>query len=199
MTDIRRRPIAGNLRWRDTNQIDITVAVDRLALDRTRLAMLSCVGYAQDIKALRAALAGGTGAPMQFSDRKGYRLSLVQGNTQVTPDYVYAAGCRYAAEAHRLAYGVHHAIFVATVPGLMLEDGDEALWAELKHPRYTTPLLRAWLPYLRRELAQARLLLPLACLDCRCMGLTATTKDLDGIVEHGLKNRLIMIEEESTA
>jgi hypothetical protein len=199
MTDIRRRPIAGNLRWRDGNQIDITVAVDRLAIDNTRLAMLSCVGHAQDIKALRAALHGGTGAPMEFNDLKGYGLTLVQGSSQFTPRHVYAAGTRYAAEAFRLAYGIHHAIFVSTAPGLMLEDGDEALWAELKHPRYTTPLLRAWLPYLRQELAQARLLRPLACLDCRCMGLTATTKDLDGIVEHGLKNGLIIIEEESAA
>lgn len=203
MKDVPRRPIAGNLRWRDGNQIDITVAVDRLALEPSpstcRLAMVSCVGYAQDIKALRAALSGGTQAPMRFTDREGRPLTVTQGNTQVTPRDVYArVGTRYAGDSHRLAYAVHHATFVAAVPGLMLEDSDLALWAELKHPRFTTPLLRAWLPHLRRELVQAGKLLPLACLDCRCVGLTATTKDLDGIVEHGLKNGLITIESEDT-
>jgi hypothetical protein len=157
MSDIRRRRLAGNLRWRDGNQIDIGVAVDKLAIAKDRLAMVSCVGYAQDIKALRAALAGGTQAPMTFTDREGRALTLTEGNTPVTPQYVYpSAGTRYAADSHRLAFGVHHATFVAAVPGLMLEDSDDALWNELKHPRYTTPLLRAWLPYLRRELAQAR-------------------------------------------
>jgi hypothetical protein len=40
---------------------------------------------------------------------------------------------------------------------------------------------------------------PLGCLDCRCLGLTALTKDLDDIVEHGLKNGLITIAEETAA
>jgi hypothetical protein len=43
MTDIRRRPLAGNLRWRDANQVDITVPIDRLAVDNCRLVLLSWI------------------------------------------------------------------------------------------------------------------------------------------------------------
>jgi len=206
MRERERRRLAGQLRWRDGNQIDITLGLDKVAIGGLsshgvpRLAMVSCVGYAGDLKAFRAGLAVGLNAAMELVDPDGHRLAVKQGNQSIVPQHVFAlSGVKYTGESHRLGYNVFHGIFIAQTKGLMLDGSDEALWNELKAPRFTTPLLRSWLPYLRRELASAGKLVPLGCLDCDCMGLTATTQDLDGIVEHGLKNGLITIDEEDAA
>jgi hypothetical protein len=71
---------------------------------------------------------------------------------------------------------------------------DDALWQELEQERFTTPLLRGWLPQIRKELETLNLLTRCYTLDCNCYVLTATSADLDAIVESGLKNRLIVIE-----
>jgi hypothetical protein len=63
----------------------------------------------------------------------------------------------------------------------------------LNQERFTTPLLRGWLPYVRKELELKSLLSRCHTLDCTCCVLTATSADLDAIVEFGLKNGLIAI------
>ena len=58
-------------------------------------------------------------------------------------------------------------------------------------------MLRGWLPYIRKELELKSLLARCHTLDCTCCVLTATSADLDSIVEFGLKNGLISIQEEA--
>ena len=82
--------------------------------------------------------------------------------------------------------------------GFLPNDSDDALWQELKQERFTTPLLRGWLPYVRKELEIKSLLSRCHTLDCTCCILTATSADLDSIVEFGLKNDLIKIEGEQS-
>jgi hypothetical protein len=76
-------------------------------------------------------------------------------------------------------------------------DSDDALWQELKQERFTTPLLRGWLPHARKELEFKSLLTRCHTLECTCCILTATSADLDSIVEFGLKNGVIAIQEEA--
>ncbi len=71
------------------------------------------------------------------------------------------------------------------------------MWQELKRERFTTPLLRGWLPYIRKELELKSVLARCYTLDCSCCVLTATSADLDSIVEGGLKNGSIAIKEEA--
>jgi hypothetical protein len=44
---------------------------------------------------------------------------------------------------------VTHLVALAKIPGPMPNMSDGHLWAELSGPRYTTPLLRAWIPWLK--------------------------------------------------
>jgi hypothetical protein len=60
----------------------------------------------------------------------------------------------YHATVAKLAPGVIHLVALAKIPGLMPNMSDDHLWAELTGPRYTTPLLRAWIPWLKRVMAQ---------------------------------------------
>jgi hypothetical protein len=103
----------------------------------------------------------------------------------------------YRIDSHRLGFGSVHALFVCRQHGLPINDSDEALWQELKHERFTTPLFRGWLPHVRKELETSDLLTRCYTLDCSCCVLTATSTDLDAIVESGLRNGLIAIEDQA--
>jgi hypothetical protein len=58
----------------------------------------------------------------------------------------------YTAAVAKLVPGAIHLIALAKIPGLMPNMSDDHLWAELTSPRYTTPLLRAWIPWLKRAM-----------------------------------------------
>ncbi len=60
----------------------------------------------------------------------------------------------YGAAIAKLAPGVIHLVALAKIPGLMPNMGDDHLWAELSGPRYTTPLLRAWIPWLKQAMTE---------------------------------------------
>ena len=77
--------------------------------------------------------------------------------------------------------------------GLPAQRERRPLWQELKQERFTTPLLRGWLPHIRKELELKSLLTRCHTLDCTCCILAATSIDLDSIVEFGLKNGSIVI------
>ena len=70
-------------------------------------------------------------------------------------------------------------------------------WQELNQERFTTPLLRGWLLHVRKELELKSLLVRCHTLECTCCMLTAMSADLDSIVDFGLKNNLISIQEEA--
>jgi hypothetical protein len=68
---------------------------------------------------------------------------------------------------------------------------------ELKQERFTTPLLRGWLPHICKELENQNVLVRSYTLDCTCCLMAATSADLDAIVEGGLKNGTLSIKEEA--
>jgi hypothetical protein len=153
---------------------------------------ISLVAFSQDVKAIRAALAAGLASPIWL---KNVTLSK-DGNTKV-PEAVVASPSGFRIDAHKLGFGSIHALFTCRQQGFLPNDSDDALWQELKQERFTTPLLRGWLPYVRKELELKNLLARCHTLDCTCCILTATSADLDSIVESGLKNGLISIQAEA--
>ena len=165
---------------------------DQVALHQNRLPFISLVAFSQDVKAIRAALAAGLTSPMQLRD-----VRLIKDEESVVPSNVWPLPQGYRIDTHRLGCGSIHALFIGRQQGFLRNDSDDALWEELKHERFTTPLLRAWLPYIRRELEIKNVLSRCYTLDCTCCVLNATSTDLDSIVESGLKNGLISIQEEA--
>ncbi len=165
---------------------------DKVALHEDKLAFISLAAFSQDVKAIRAALAAGLASPMWL---KNVTL-LKDGETEV-PESVSPSPSGYRIDAHRLGFGSTHALFTCCQEGFLPNDSDDALWQELKQERFTAPLLRGWLPCIRKELELKSLLSRCYTLDCDCCILTATSADLDSIVESGLKNGLIAIQEEA--
>ena len=163
-----------------------------MALNENRLVFISLVAASQDIKALRAAFATGLDSPIRLKN-----VELDRDGETLVPGDVRPTFGGYRLDIHRLGFGSIHALFTCRQRGFLPNDSDDALWQELKQERFTTPLLRGWLPVVRKELELKNLLTRCHTLDCTCCVLTATSADLDSIVEFGIKNGIISIKEEA--
>jgi hypothetical protein len=191
MTETETEPsLRGLFEWTDGKSIHIEARFNKVALDQNRLFFISLVAASQDVKALRAAFAARLDSPIQLKN-----VSLERDGESMIPGDVRPAFCGYRLDTHRLGFGSVHALFTCRQQGFLPNDTDDALWQELKQERFTTPLLRGWLPYVRKELELKGLLCRCHTLDCTCCVLTAASADLDSIVEFGLKNGLIRIEQ----
>jgi hypothetical protein len=193
MTETQTRPrLEGLFEWYDSKSIHIQARFDKAALHDDRMVFISLVAASQDIKAIRAALAAGLASPMWLKN-----VTLSKDGESKVPESVWPSTAGYRIDAHKLGLGSIHALFTCRQQGFLPNDSDDALWQELKQERFTTPLLRGWLPYVRKELELKCLLARCQTLDCTCCILSATSADLDSIVESGLKSGLIAIQEEA--
>lgn len=93
----------------------------------------------------------------------------------------------YSAAAARLAPGVIHLVALARIPGLMPSMSDDHLWAELTSPRYTTPLLRAWIPWLKRTMVQGGGIIAAEGFASTVGVLRTEPDELDALVTLGVK------------
>lgn len=176
---------------KDINQS--SAKFDRLALSgRGELLMVSVITETQRLKQIRAILGGGAKAVIEASGAKVNKPSGESWHAH-TPGKIYPTPDGYACHTHKLGYGLVHAMFLARMDGFMRVVTPESLWQELNHVRFTTPILREWLPYLERELRQRDRLEEAQVFNCACGVLSATTKSLDEIVSEGLQNYEIRI------
>jgi hypothetical protein len=190
MTETQTSPrLQGLFEWSDGKSIHIQARFDKVALHQDKLVFISLVAFSQEIKAIRAALASGLTSPMWLK-----HVTLSKDGESKVPESVLPSPSGYRIDAHRLGFGSIHALFTCRQQGFLPNDSDDALWQELKQERFTTPLLRGWLPYVRKELELKNLLSRCHTLDCTCCILSATFADLDAIVECGLKNGSIAIK-----
>lgn len=161
--------------------LNIVVRANMAAGLNCTLHALSCVGPGQAIRATAAALRSG--------DRASFEIAL-GGNSYYHGDGKYAV--RYA----RLAYDHWHLFAVTLQPAFILNCTDEALWRLLSSDKYTTPLLRSWVPALRQAMweygALKRVLDAHACKPYFCY---ATDETLDTIVAEGVKSGTLKMEE----
>lgn len=156
---------------------------ERLAwFDDGSVAIAWVVASVQSIRAFSAALQ---------SNNSRARVEYQRNMLSRDPD-------GYRAYYHPLMMRTYESVVVSKRRGLLPTVSDNGLWLELKSERYTTPLLRDWVPFIRERLVKEKLLESL-----RCDGewptkpglLTATTEDLDDIVKSGLACGHIKIEE----
>ena len=192
MIETENKPcLRGTFEWSDGKSVDIRARFDKLAVHQNRLLFISLVAFSQDVKAIRAGFAAAINSAIRL------RVASPTDDESDLPTNVWPSTLGYQVDSYRLGYGSVHALFTCRQPGFLANGSDDALWQELKQERFTTPLLRSWLPHVRKELETKNLLIPCATLDCTCCVLTATSADLDSIIESGLKNGLISIREES--
>jgi hypothetical protein len=93
----------------------------------------------------------------------------------------------YGAAIAKLAPGVIHLVALAKIPGLMPNMSDDHLWTELSGPRYTTPLLRSWIPWLKQAMTEGGGIVVAEGLASTVGVLKTEPDDLDALVMQGVK------------
>jgi len=163
---------------------------------RSELMMVSLICETQYVKSVRAAL---------VPDKKGSsRVSVVAGGVRTNvpgredwyasmPGRLYCGSDGYHVFTHKLGYGLAHALFITKAPGFMMSVTEESLWQELNSTRFTTPVLREWVPYIEKKLRECNRLEDAHVFGCRSGILSATTSKLDEIVIEGLSKGKISI------
>jgi hypothetical protein len=145
------------------------------------LLMLSATGPDTAVKAVRASLYQ-PDVEAEFvletdSPRRMAKARLAFDGKPVT----------YTAGVSKLAAGVIHLVALAKIPGLMPNLSDDHLWAELSGPRYTTPLLRGWIPWLKSVMAQGGGIVVGEGLASAVGVLRVEPDELDALVTLGVK------------
>jgi len=168
-----------------------SLRVDRIAANHHgRIYMIGVIGDASAIRGMGAVLGG-----------KGDRAIAMTG-LQVTDGQVQTAlyTCTrieegYRRHVHRLGLGMAHAVFVGRDPRFLPNSHHEALWHVLMGTRYTTPMLRDWVPEIVGRLKAEGLLRPTMNFRCRCGLLTAKPEQLDQIVAAAVRSRSVAFRE----
>ena len=93
----------------------------------------------------------------------------------------------YTATVAKLAPAVIHIVALAKIPGLMPNMSDDHLWAELTGPRYSTPLLRSWMPWLKKVMAQGGGIVVAKSFTSTVGVLRTEPDELDALVTLGVK------------
>ena len=161
----------------------ITLWTDMLALHDGRIQVASIMGAESAAKAIAAIL---------HSDGKAAFRIDAEGVPYYQEFDKEKDG--YSVYKHRASLNHWHFVAISKKKGLLTCMDEAALWQELRSERFSTPLLRAWAPYMVEQLKERGLLEPLEGFGCEAGMLTADSNDLDQIVTEGLFNRQIVIE-----
>jgi hypothetical protein len=167
------------------NEVRHRFVCDALACDpEQHITILSVAGPETAVKSLAATL---------YSDAR------VKFETDVPPTFGrYSAPTRhpdgYKIHRHRMDFNTWHILAVAKVEGLLPVLSEESLWQELRSDRYTTPLLRSWVPWLMEQLLESRALVQLEQVGCNAGLLRASDDVLDKLVSQGLQQGTLRID-----
>ena len=131
------------------------------------------------VKAMTAGLRSST----KDQKRIDYTVHLDQVNeTSLTkcPD-------GYRIYRTRLGYGLWHVLCIAKREGFLPIISDETVWQLLQSDRFTTPLLRAWVPWVCREIKRKGILVELNQSGCQAGLIQADNEALDELVSTGVR------------
>ena len=172
---------------------------DRLAISgRGELLLVSLVAPSQNIKQIRAILNKGANATIMAGGVRVNQPSREEWYSH-QPGKLVPTTSNYLTFTLKLSYGLVHALFLTTSDGFMKVVTPESLWQQLNNTRFTTPLLREWMPFIEEALRADGLLEEAHSFNCTCGVLSATTKHLDQIVSRGLYDGQIHILRTDTA
>jgi hypothetical protein len=113
-------------------------------------------------------------------------------------EFVHAPGQgKYKCVMHRLPYNYVHCTARLKDDRLLPTLSEQALWQYLNGPRFTTPLLRYWTPWLRQALRDEGYLVPLSAFQCQPGLLTLADEQLDATITRGVSSGFLPIRKES--
>jgi hypothetical protein len=150
--------------------------------DYPGLLLLSATGPDTAVKSIRATL-------YQPDIQAGFHLENGDTTEQMLKARFSFDGkpVSYRAVATKLASGVIHLVALAMIPGLMPNLSDDHLWAEVTGPRYTTPLLRAWIPWLKQAMVEGGGIVASKGIAATVGVLKIEPDELDALVASGVK------------
>lgn len=120
----------------------------------------------------------------------------VQHDIAYGPRRAFRDSFPYTARCVKLGYKSWQCMLFSSRPGLLLSDDDETLWQELSGERFTTPLLRSWVPYIRGKLVEKSFLKKTTSFGCSPALLELASSQLDSIVSAGVKYKKLEFSNE---
>lgn len=99
----------------------------------------------------------------------------------------------YRITTHRLGFNYVHATALLKMNGLLPCVTPEAVWNVLSGTRYTTPLLKEWVPWLMQEMESDGYLVRLPAFQCRPGLISIDEPALDLLVSRGLRTGSLAI------
>lgn len=146
------------------------------------LLLLSATGADTAVKAVRATLYQPDVAAEILLDGSELSQQMIKARAVYDGKPV----C-YRAALSKLASGVIHLVALAAIPGLMPNTSDDHLWSELTGPRYTTPLIRSWIPWLKQEMVESGNIVMGSGISATVGVLRTEPDELDELVASGVK------------
>jgi hypothetical protein len=189
----------GGIEFTGKDHMVPSTPLDRLAISgRGELLLVSLVAPTQVVKQIRAILHGGSRTKIIAGGIK-VRQPSGQPYEARPPGHLSASADGYETHVHKLDYGQAHALMITKAPSFMKIVNDETIWQELTDTRFTTPVLRDWVPYIAKQMRSQDILEEAHCFNCNCGYMSATTTSLDAIVSEGLSRGDIYIPSSPTS
>jgi hypothetical protein len=93
----------------------------------------------------------------------------------------------------RMEHGMFHMVAVASMPNLVINVTEEALWQHLVATT-TTPIKREWMPWIAKGLkAMKKIILPEIMHGCNLGICSATDEDLDSLIVAAVRAKKVSI------
>jgi hypothetical protein len=161
------------------------VRCDAIGLHEKEILLLSVVGSETSIKALTAGL--------HSSSRDQKRIDYSVHLGKVNETLLTKCPDGYRIYRTKLDYNLWHVLCLAKREGFMPVVSDETVWQRLQSHRFTTPLVREWIPWLSQEMKQRSIVVSLTQNGCQAGLMLADDDTLDELVSKGIKKGLLAI------
>jgi hypothetical protein len=176
------------------DNVAVGVKCDRLAHDGNKLMIISVVAEPSRIKAIRAILHAKSGSPQIKVEGVFTKHSSAGDVARQKPGNLVIDKEGYETYAHRMDYGLSHAVFMSKSEDFIRYLSPEAIWRKLNTARFTTPMLEEWMPYITAKLIEQKFLRECSCFRANCGVLDTIAEDkLDSIVSEGIKSGRLWI------
>jgi hypothetical protein len=155
------------------------VRCDAIGLHNDEILLLSISGPETSVKALTAGLRG--------SGREQKRIDYTANVGGISRTFLTRCPEGYRLYRTKLDYGLWHVLCLARKDGFMPAMTEDAVWHLLQCDRFTTPLIRDWVPWLYERMRSLGTLLELNQTGCQAGLLCIDNDKLDALVSEGIK------------